>query len=72
MGKSMSIRNKQIKMIKFRDFYDGDLISLDDIPKARTNEDLRKCLQRHYRFLEDQQTDALAHLDRFIKELKLY
>lgn len=68
----MTIKNKKVKMLRFYDFYGGDLISLDDVSKAKTNEDLKKCLQRHYRFLEDQHTDALSHMDRFIKYLKLY
>ena len=58
-------------MLEFRDFYNGDLISLEDVSKAKTNKDLNKCMQRHYRFLEDQHTDVLAYMDRFIKRLGL-
>ena len=68
----MTIKDKKIKMEKFLDFYGGDLISLENIDKAKTNQDLKECLSRHYRYLEDQHTDALQHLDNFIKKLDLY
>jgi len=67
----MFIKIKKKRMLKFTDFYGGDLISLENIEKSKTNRDLKECLNRHYRFLEDQNIDALTHLDRFIKELDL-
>ena len=68
----MTIKNKATKMLLFNDFYGGDLISLEDILNSKTNKDLKECLQKHYRYLEDQNIDALSHLDRFMKELDLF
>ena len=67
----MTITEKKKRMKSFRDFYGGDMISLEDINKAKTNKDLALCCQKHYRFLEDQQTDALAHMDTFRRVLDL-
>lgn len=68
----MTIKKKKEKMLKFGDYYGGDLLSLDIIEKAKTNEDLRNCLHRHTKYLEDQNIDALTHLDCFKRELGLY
>jgi hypothetical protein len=67
----MTIATKKKKMKDFRDFYNGDIISLEDVDKAKTNKDLLLCCQRHFRYLEDQHTDALTHMDNFIKYLGL-
>lgn len=56
---------------KYEDFYGGDLISLEDVDKAKNNDELWVCLQKHHVFLEHQHLDALTHLKEFVKALDL-
>ena len=67
----MTIYQKKQAMKLFRDFYDGDMISLEDIDKAKTNKELAICCKRHFKYLEDQHIDALTHMDNFRKKLGL-
>ncbi len=57
-------------MLDFEDFHGGDLIDLEAVRSAKTNAELRKAIQSHVNFLEDQLLDALGHLQQFEKELK--
>jgi hypothetical protein len=61
--------SEMVKRIeKFEDFYGQDIV----IPEPlKTEEDCRNILQRHHRFLEDQNVDARNHLESFINELGL-
>lgn len=61
--------NKVKKQIEqYRDFFGQDIIFVEP---PKNLKDLSKALQAHFRFLEDQNRDALAHLDDFIKGLNL-
>jgi tyrosine-protein phosphatase YwqE len=65
----MDIKTIKNKMLKWRDLYGQDIVQTDEIKKAKTKKELYSILKSHYRFLEDQNADALRDVDDFAKEL---
>lgn len=53
---------------QFHDFYGQDL---SDITNLKTKDDCLNRLIAHRAFLEEQYTDALSHIDKFIEKLGL-
>jgi hypothetical protein len=57
------------KLSTYTDFYGGDIISKDEIHRAKSFDDLEKVVQRHLRYIEDMSIDAKTHLETFRSEL---
>lgn len=64
----MNTREVIKKTKQFHDFYGQDL---SDNNNLLTKEDCLERLIAHRRFLEEQNGDALAHIDSFVRELGL-
>ena len=67
----MNIKEIKDKMIKWRDFYGGDLLDLADVDKAKTKKELSAIIERHRSHQESMLSDAHSNLDRFKKNLGL-
>jgi len=67
----MKIREIKCRMLVWRDFYGQDIAETDLIKKAKTRKQLEAIIQRHVRFLEDQNLDAKTHAENFITFLEL-
>jgi tyrosine-protein phosphatase YwqE len=67
----MIIKQIKEKMLNWKNYYGQDIVEIDLIKKAKTKKELLNILKKHYRFLEMQNLDALAHCDDFIKKLGL-
>lgn len=65
----MDIKEIRKRIKKWRDFYGQDIV---DTTNITTKDKAREVLEEHRRFLEDQNTDALEHLNNFERELGLY
>jgi hypothetical protein len=65
----MQIKDIKQKMLKWTDFYGGDIPYTDLIEKAKTKEDLKIVLETHRSLLENTLIDAMTHLDEFKKSL---
>ena len=59
------------EMLKWEDFYGGDIPDYKRILEAKTKIELQKILNEHRVFMEDMLTDALSHLDHFKQKLGL-
>jgi len=59
------------RMLKWRDFFGGDLFDTDAIKKATTKDELKAVLSRHSSHMEQMGSDAERHLIDFKKELGL-
>ena len=59
-------------MLKYRDFYGGDISDTKAIENAKTVKELGKILDQHGRFLEDMLCDAQSHLDNFKRKVGLH
>lgn len=70
-SRDMDIRTIKNKMLKWRDWYGQDIVQENEIKKAKTKKGLYLILKTHYRFLEDQNIEALRDVDNFIKKLGL-
>ena len=57
------------EMLKWKDFYGGDISDTDEIKKAESKEELNRILEKHRELLEDMQRDADTHLDNFKRKL---
>ena len=68
----MKIADKKKKMLKWRDFYGGDIFDTDAIEKAKTNKELLEIMDRYFRHLEDVANDAGRHCENFTRSLGLY
>lgn len=67
----MTISKIKEEMKKYRDFYGGDLISLDNIDDATSKEQLAKIIEDHRTHMEMMLCDAHSHLDKFKGRLGL-
>lgn len=67
----MKIEDLKKEILNFEDFYGQDIVQTDLIQKSKTKKQLLYILLDHRRFLEDQNCDALTHIDNFIKKLSL-
>lgn len=59
-------------MKAFRDFYGGDLLGYGDIDKAKTKKELAQIIDDHEAHMEMMLCDAISHIERFKKEVKLH
>lgn len=59
------------QMLKYRDFYGGDISEIDMIENATTKEELAAVLNKHEHLLEDMLCDARSHLNNFRKKVGL-
>lgn len=65
----MKLSNIKSKMLKWHDYYGGDIMQRDKIEKAKTRLELLDIMRGHIRFLELQNIDAITHAENFSKEL---
>lgn len=61
----MQIEMIKQKMLKYRDFYGGDLLNVSDIKNAKTKQELAEIIEKHRTHMEDMLCDAHSHLDHF-------
>jgi len=79
MGKGFYQEGKRIvklevlkkKILKWTDFYGQDIVTTDEIEKAKTKKELKEIIKKHIDFLYDQHLDANSHAENFIRELDL-
>lgn len=57
------------EMINWKDFYGGDLPDYERILEAKDKRELQNILNDHRVLLEDMLSDALSHLDNFMRKL---
>ena len=67
----MKLEQIKKEMMKFSDFYGGDLLCRGDISSASTKEDLAKIIESHRRHMKMMAIDADFHLDHFKKRIGL-
>ena len=65
----MKLSDIKFKMLKWHDYYGGDIMQRDKIEKAKTRLELFDIMREHIRFLELQNIDAITHAENFSKEL---
>lgn len=68
---NMNINTIKNEMIKFRDFYGGDLLYVDEVKNANTKEELEKIIELHRDHMESMLCDANSHLNNFKRKLGL-
>jgi F420-0:gamma-glutamyl ligase len=59
------------KMKAYRDFYGGDLISLNEIDNATSKKELAGLIEQHRSHMEMMLADAHNHLDHFKNKIGL-
>lgn len=67
----MTLDKIKTEMKKYRDFYGGDLISLNEIDNATSKKELSKLLEEHRLHMEKMLADAHSHIDNFKSKLGL-
>lgn len=65
----MKIKDIKSKMLKWSDYYGGDIMQRDKIEKAKTKLEPFNIMNGHIRFLELQNIDAINHAENFKKDL---
>jgi len=68
----MKIETIKKEMLKYRDFYGGDISDTKAIENAKTKKELQGILDAHGRFMEDMLCDAQSHLDNFKRKVDLH
>lgn len=67
----MEIKEIKEKMLEWEDFYGADIMQKQDIKKARTKRELNEIMEAYARHMEDRESDARAHFDKFHASLDL-
>ena len=67
----MTIENIKKEMLKYRDFYGGNLLEISEIEKATSKEELEKIIENHRSHMEAMLSDANGHLDNLKRRCKL-
>jgi hypothetical protein len=67
----MTIENIKKEMLKYRDFYGGNLLEVGEIENATTKEELEKIIENHRSHMEAMLSDANGHLDNLKRKCKL-
>lgn len=68
----MTLDKIKEKILKWKDFYGGDITDYERINRATSKEELKVILEEHRSLMEDMLSDANYHLDNFEKEIGLY
>jgi hypothetical protein len=67
----MTIAKIKKKMLAWRDFYGADIFESDRIKKAKTKKELDAVLHDYSRHMEDRESDARGHFEKFRNSLNL-
>ena len=67
----MKIENIKEEMLKWRDFYGGDISDTEEIKNAINKKELNGIMEKHRQLLESMLSDADSHLDSFKRKLGL-
>lgn len=67
----MEIEKIKEEMIKYRDFYGGDLLNVDEVITCETKDELKEILWKHDSHMEMMLSDAKSHLNHFTQKLGL-
>jgi hypothetical protein len=70
--KKMEIEKIKEEMIKYRDFYGGDLLDVSEVENAKSKKELEQIIERHRSHMEMMLSDANSHLDSFKKKVSLH
>lgn len=65
----MKIADIKKEMLKWEDFYGGDISATDRIKSAKTKKQLAQILVDHEDFMEMMLCDAKSHIEEFRKKL---
>ncbi len=68
----MTIKKIKEEMLKYRDFYGGDLINSSEIKKAKTKKDLEHLIEEHRSHIDMMAVDASGHLDNLKRRTGLF
>lgn len=66
----MTINEMRRKILMWVDFYGQDIANTEAIKKAKTKEQLKQIVEDHKRWLQDQNEDAIRHINNFMRNLK--
>ena len=66
----MNLKEAKQKLLKYVDFYGGDIPQKDKIKEAISIDELVEVIEEHRRLLEDTLQDALTDLDNLINEME--
>lgn len=67
----MKIEKIKEMMLEYRDFYGGDLLNVDDVFNAETEDELKTIIDKHEDHIQQMERDAISHLNHFRKDLGL-
>lgn len=67
----MTIENIKEEMLKFKDFYGGDIMDTEEINNAKSKLELAEIIEKHRSFMEASLSDAHSHLDSFKRKIGL-
>ena len=67
----MTIEKIKEEMLKWRDFYGGDISDTEEIKNATSKEELNSIIEKHRQLLEDMLRDADIHIDNFKRKVGL-
>lgn len=67
----MKIEKIKKEMLKWRDFYGGNIIYTEEIKNATSKEELNEIMEKYRQFLEAMLRDADSHLDNFKRKVGL-
>ena len=68
----MTIEKIKEEMLKWRDFYGGDISDTEEIKNATSKKELNRIMEKHRQLLEDMLRDADNHLDNFKRKVGLF
>ena len=68
----MNIKKRKEMILKWSDFYGGDILDENMVKEAKSKKDLLDVLDRHGFHLENMAIDAQSHLDDFKRKLGLW
>lgn len=68
----MTIEKIKEELLKYRDFYGGDLLNISDVEAATTREELSKIIELHRSHMEAMLCDAGSHLDNLKRRTGLH
>lgn len=67
----MTIADMKKEMIKYIDFYGGELLNISDVDAAKTRRELYDILNSHESHMESMLSDAMSSMSEFKKKIGL-
>lgn len=67
----MTLKQQKEELLKWYDYWGGQILDTDGINKATSKKQLAEILNHHEGFLEDQLSDALSGVQRLRQRIEL-